>query len=62
MSKTDVCRDPLLHDVHFCALKKKGLGDEMAVRSRRPAFVCHNCGARADREGDLCNPSPIPSK
>ena len=60
MSTPHVCRDPALHDVHFCKLKKKGLYDEMAARSRRPAFVCHNCGARADLEGDLCNASPLP--
>lgn len=60
MSDSTICRDPVLHDLHFCKLKKKGLQDEMSARSRKPAFVCHNCGARADREGDLCNPSPLP--
>jgi hypothetical protein len=60
MTETSLCRDPALHQVHFCKLKKKGLQDEMAARSRAPAYVCHNCGARADSEGDLCNASPLP--
>jgi len=60
MSDTRVCRDPELHDLHFCKLKKKGLHDEMAARSRASTYVCHNCGARADREDDLCNASPLP--
>jgi hypothetical protein len=46
--------------VHFCKLKKQGLGAELAARSQAPAYVCHNCGARADRESDLCNASPLP--
>ncbi|TLM66312.1 MAG: hypothetical protein FDZ69_06640 [Deltaproteobacteria bacterium] len=60
MSGSTICRDPALHDLHFCKLKKKGLYDELAARSRAPAFVCHNCGARADREDDVCNASPLP--
>ena len=60
MPDTPVCRDPALHPVHFCKLKKQGLTGEIAVRSQAPAFVCHNCGARADRESDLCNASPLP--
>ena len=60
MSQSIVCRDPSLHDVHLCKLKKKGLSEELAARCRKPAYVCHNCGARADREGDVCNPSPLP--
>ncbi|MCM2264401.1 MAG: hypothetical protein NDI73_04320 [Desulfuromonadales bacterium] len=62
MPDLPICRDPELHDLHFCKLKKKGLYDEMAARSRTPTCVCHNCGARADREDDLCNPSPLPPR
>ena len=60
MPETPACRDPELHEMHFCALKKKGLAEELAARCRTPAYVCHNCGARADREDDLCNASPLP--
>ena len=60
MPDTPVCRDPAMHPVHFCKLKKQGMTGEIAARSQAPAFVCHNCGARADRESDLCNASPLP--
>jgi hypothetical protein len=40
-------------------IKKKGLSEEIAARSQAPAYVCHNCGARADREDDLCNASRL---
>ncbi len=60
MSASNLCRDPSLHHLHFCKLKKKGLAEEMAARTRAPAFVCHNCGARADHEEDVCNPSTLP--
>jgi hypothetical protein len=60
MSDSSLCRDPSLHHLHFCKLKKKGMTAEIAARTAAPAFVCHNCGARADREADLCNPSPLP--
>jgi hypothetical protein len=59
MSEATVCRDPALHHMHFCKLKKRGLAEEIAARTMTPAYVCHNCGARADRENDLCNPSPL---
>lgn len=60
MPASAICRDPALHDMHLCKLKKKGLTEELAARTTAPAFVCHNCGARADRENDVCNPSPLP--
>ena len=60
MPETAVCRDPALHHMHFCKLKKRGLDEEIAARTTAPAFVCHNCGARADRANDLCNASPLP--
>ena len=60
MSDTSICRDPTLHKTHSCTLKKKGLTGELAARSQAPAYICHNCGARADHEGDLCNASPLP--
>lgn len=59
MSDKPICRDPALHDMHFCKLRKKGLTQEMAARTTAPAFVCHNCGVRVDHAGDVCNPSPL---
>ena len=60
MSESPLCRDLSLHHLHFCALKKQGLSGEIAARTSAPAYVCHNCGARADRGSDLCNASPLP--
>ena len=60
MAESTVCRDPALHEMHYCKLKKRGLAGELAARTTAPAFVCHNCGARTDRENDVCNPSPLP--
>jgi len=62
MPEANVCRDPALHHMHFCKLKKRGLGEELAARTKAPAFVCHNCGGRADHATDLCNPSPLTGK
>ncbi len=62
MSEQIICRDPSLHHLHYCKLKKKGLTSEMAARTSAPAFVCHNCGARTDNASDVCNPSPLPGK
>jgi hypothetical protein len=59
MAEQPVCRDTALHHLHLCKLKKQGLAKEVAARTAAPAFVCHNCGARAERETDLCNPSPL---
>jgi len=59
MSVSSICSDPARHHLHFCKLNKKGLHEEIAARSQAPAYVCHNCGARADREADLCNASPL---
>lgn len=59
MSDACTCRNPELHHMHYCKLRKKGLTDEIAARTQAPAWVCHNCDARADREDDLCNPSPL---
>ena len=60
MSDSTLCRDPALHEMHYCKLKKRGLATELAARTTAPAFVCHNCGARTDRAADVCNPSPLP--
>jgi hypothetical protein len=37
------------------------LTEEIKARTMAPAFVCHNCGNRADHAADLCNPSPLPN-
>jgi hypothetical protein len=55
----NVCTGPQQHRDHFCHLMEKGLTEEVLRRSDRPAFLCANCGARANEAGDLCNPEPL---
>jgi hypothetical protein len=52
------CTGPQQHRDHLCHLMEKGLTEEVRHRSDRPAFLCANCGARANEAGDLCNPEP----
>lgn len=55
----DACRDLGHHELHVCQLHKQGLQAELASRTNKPAFICHNCNAEANLAGDLCNPSPL---
>ncbi len=58
-SAEDQCIDKSNHGLHICQLTRKGLLDEVASRTENPGFVCHNCNASANRDDDLCNPSPL---
>ena len=53
------CKGPRDHSDHMCVLMEKGLTEEIRRRSSQPAFVCGNCGARADTAEDLCNPEAL---
>lgn len=55
----NTCTGPQQHRDHLCHLMEKGLTEEVRRRSDRPAFVCANCGARANSADDLCNPEPL---
>jgi len=57
----NACAGPQQHRDHLCHLMEKGLTDEVRRRSDRPAFVCANCGARANAAEDICNPRPLNS-
>lgn len=54
----DDCKDQAGHPLHICQLKKRGLATQVAARTGKPAYVCHNCNVAADYAADLCNPSP----
>lgn len=56
------CGQPEGHRDHLCLLMEKGMVAEIAERTRRPAFSCANCGAKADQSEDLCRPMPLPNK
>jgi len=53
------CSGPQRHRDHLCHLMEKGMTEEVRRRSARPAFVCANCGARANAAEDLCSPQPL---
>jgi hypothetical protein len=61
-AETSGCNHPEHHQLHICQLKKKGLNEEVSVRTSEPAFVCHNCNAVANKAEDLCNGSPFVNK
>jgi hypothetical protein len=55
----NTCTGPQQHCDHLCHLMEKGLTEEVRRRSDRPAFLCANCGARANEAVDLCNPEAL---
>ncbi|PLX84824.1 MAG: hypothetical protein C0617_06310 [Desulfuromonas sp.] len=55
----NACTAPAGHRDHMCLLMEKGLTEEVALRSTRPAYACGNCGALANEREDLCNPAPL---
>jgi hypothetical protein len=65
MKRTDpektygACGKPEGHQDHLCLLMEKGLTEEVAQRTSRPAFTCGNCAAQANEREDLCRPVPI---
>ena len=56
---TYFCKDAECHREHMCSLMELGKMREVAELSRKPAFVCKNCGVRADSADSLCNPEPL---
>lgn len=55
----DACLRPQEHRDHLCNLMDRGMTAEIRRRSDRPAFLCRNCGARANEAEDLCRPQPL---
>lgn len=53
------CERPEGHRDHMCHLMEKGQMSEVRQRSTHPAFICGNCGARADEKEDLCKPENL---
>lgn len=53
------CGQPEGHRDHLCLLMEKGMVAEIAERTRQPAFVCANCGAKADQSEDVCRPKAL---
>ncbi|MBN2428487.1 MAG: hypothetical protein JXK94_09140 [Deltaproteobacteria bacterium] len=53
------CKDTEAHREHMCSLMELGKMREVAELSQNPAFVCRNCGVKADRAENLCYPKPL---
>ncbi len=44
---------------HMCVLVSEKNWDEIKKITKKPAFICFNCGRSADSESNLCNPMPL---
>lgn len=53
------CKETECHREHMCSLMELGKMQEVAELSKNPAFICKNCGVKADRAENLCNPVPL---
>ncbi|MDO3376893.1 hypothetical protein [Geoalkalibacter halelectricus] len=58
-TEDNLCTNAAEHGTHICSLIASGRADEARNRSRKARFACFNCGARADEEKSLCNPTPL---
>ena len=58
-TEDNLCKNPENHATHMCALREAGKEEEIARHSDNPAFVCYNCGAKANEAGDVCSPTPL---
>ncbi len=53
------CTMPEVHPDHLCRLMEEGRTAEIAVLASSPAYLCANCGARANHAQNLCKPQEI---
>lgn len=60
--KTKKCTCGRDHQGHLCVLHSKGLHAEIAHITDKPTVVCFNCGRKANRETNVCNPMPLDDK
>ncbi len=59
MTKPNQCPEPEEHHLHMCQLKAKQMHKDIEKLVDSPKVVCANCGARANRPENLCQPKPI---
>ena len=50
------------HQGHLCVLHSKGLNAVIARVTDKPTVVCFNCGRKANRDANVCNPMPLEEK
>lgn len=52
--------DPESHKEHMCALNAAGNMELIRCLSENPTVECGNCGAKAKRAENVCNPVELP--
>ena len=52
-----ICRGD--HSGHICVLASNQKFEEIKTLTRKPEFICLNCGRVADCKENLCNPMPL---
>jgi hypothetical protein len=52
--------DPGSHKEHMCQLNAAKKLDLVSCLSQNPTVECGNCGAKADRPENVCNPVELP--
>lgn len=58
-TEDNLCTKPQKHQAHMCSLIAASRTDEIRKQSDQPRYACFNCGARANDEDSLCNPTPL---
>ncbi len=52
-----VCKG--VHSGHICVLASNDKFGEIKELTRKPEYICFNCGRVADCNENLCNPMPL---
>lgn len=52
--------DPEKHKEHMCQLSAEGNIELIRCLSENPTVECGNCGAKAKRAENVCNPVELP--
>jgi predicted nucleic acid-binding Zn ribbon protein len=47
------------HKLHICALKAANMTELVRCLTEQPTVECANCGARANKQENVCNPVPL---
>ncbi len=66
MNNTDLERKKMgekvcegVHSGHICVLASNEKFEEIKELTKKPEYICFNCGRVADCNDNLCNPMPL---
>ncbi len=59
MNEKTCCESDKEHEGHLCVLVSRQQFEEIKNLTRKPGFICFNCGRVADHSRNLCNPMPL---